>query len=183
MPATMTLELLKAAHLAPLKVLANDPDISKTSGVPYPCEDKTLQGWIEQNEAAPVRELTFVIHHAETVVGAASLKKINFSLQSAELAYWIGRPYWGRGMAQAAARQLSDYAFAELEFQRLHAHALRDNNPASHRILSSLGFEPDQTRAPLPVVERFAESFPGDVWIFYTLSHKQWRRQFHTSCC
>lgn len=52
-----------------------------------------------------------------------------------EVAYWIGREFWGRGIATAALR-----AFLQQEARRpLHARAAADN-AASLRVLEKCGF-------------------------------------------
>ena len=52
-----------------------------------------------------------------------------------EVTYWIGREYWGRGVATAALRQLLE-AVAE---RPLHARAAADNG-GSIRVLKKCGF-------------------------------------------
>ncbi|NTU75608.1 MAG: GNAT family N-acetyltransferase [Anaerolineaceae bacterium] len=52
-----------------------------------------------------------------------------------EVSYWIGRPYWGRGIATAALK-----AFMEFQTVRpLYARAAKDNL-ASIRVLQKCGF-------------------------------------------
>ena len=53
----------------------------------------------------------------------------------AEVSYWIGRPFWGQGIATAALQQFID----ELEFRPLHARAAADNL-GSIRVLEKCGF-------------------------------------------
>lgn len=58
---------------------------------------------------------------------------------SAELGYWLGRAYWGEGIATAAVRIVVPHALRELELYRLHARVF-DGNPASMRVLELCGF-------------------------------------------
>jgi RimJ/RimL family protein N-acetyltransferase len=52
-----------------------------------------------------------------------------------EITYWIGRSYWGRGIATCALE-----AFVAVDQSRpLHARVARDN-VASHRVLEKCGF-------------------------------------------
>ena len=53
----------------------------------------------------------------------------------AEISYWIGREYWGKGIATEALRQFIE----ELDIWPLHAHAAADNL-ASIRVLEKCGF-------------------------------------------
>jgi RimJ/RimL family protein N-acetyltransferase len=57
-----------------------------------------------------------------------------------EITYWIGRDYWGRGLATKALR-----LFLNIETERpLHARAAADNL-ASLRVLVKCGFRPLRT--------------------------------------
>ncbi|EAL10995.1 acetyltransferase, GNAT family, partial [Bacillus cereus G9241] len=47
-----------------------------------------------------------------------------------ELAYWIGRPYWGNGFGTEAAKALLHYGFNELHLNKIFATAFT-NNPGS----------------------------------------------------
>lgn len=59
----------------------------------------------------------------------------------AELGYWIGRPYWGRGYATEAGGALLAFAFRHLGLERIIVSAMLDN-PASQRVIEKLGFRP-----------------------------------------
>ena len=56
----------------------------------------------------------------------------------AELGYWIGKPFWGKGYATEAARSLIDFGFTVLGLNRIAArHFAR--NPASGRVMQKVG--------------------------------------------
>jgi len=57
----------------------------------------------------------------------------------ANIGYWLGEPYWGRGIATAAVRALAAYAFATFPLERLQAEVF-GWNPASARVLEKSGF-------------------------------------------
>jgi RimJ/RimL family protein N-acetyltransferase len=59
--------------------------------------------------------------------------------RSVELGYWLGREYWGRGVAGAAARALTEWAFTNWDIDRVWAGVF-DWNPASARVLEKAGF-------------------------------------------
>jgi [ribosomal protein S5]-alanine N-acetyltransferase len=56
----------------------------------------------------------------------------------AELGYWIGVPYWGRGYCQEAVRAVIRYGFEELNLHRIYASHFRHNS-ASGAILRRIG--------------------------------------------
>lgn len=59
--------------------------------------------------------------------------------RTGEFGYWLGEPYWGRGIATAAARAMAAHAFANFSLERLEA-AVFEWNPASMRVLEKVGF-------------------------------------------
>ncbi|AYA38036.1 N-acetyltransferase [Hymenobacter oligotrophus] len=84
------------------------------------------------------------IHLCIEVDGAAAgsisvLFKDDINRREAEIGYWLGRPYWGRGIASAATKVLSDYALANFDICRLYASVF-EYNPASGRVLEKAGF-------------------------------------------
>ena len=58
--------------------------------------------------------------------------------QHAELGYWLGAAYWGKGYATEAAREMLRYGFEDLRLNRIYASHFKDNS-ASGRILVKLG--------------------------------------------
>lgn len=53
--------------------------------------------------------------------------------------YWLGEPFWGRGIATEALALLVGYAFERFPFHRLEAN-VKAWNPASGRVLEKNGF-------------------------------------------
>jgi ribosomal-protein-alanine N-acetyltransferase len=58
---------------------------------------------------------------------------------SAEIGYWLGEAFWGRGIVTEAVRLLTAHAFTELNFLRLFALPFADN-PGSIRVLEKTGY-------------------------------------------
>lgn len=63
---------------------------------------------------------------------------------SADLGYWLGRAYWGEGIATAAVSALVPHALRELSLYRLQARVL-DGNEASMKVLERCGFVREAT--------------------------------------
>jgi RimJ/RimL family protein N-acetyltransferase len=63
----------------------------------------------------------------------------------AEVGYWLGHEFWGRGLATAAVRALTGHAFrAHQELRRLYAVPYA-SNPASARVLEKAGYRLEGT--------------------------------------
>ena len=58
---------------------------------------------------------------------------------NAEVGYWIGREFWGRGIVTDAVVAATSYAFSTLERRRVFALPFV-RNPASHRVLQKAGY-------------------------------------------
>jgi ribosomal-protein-alanine N-acetyltransferase len=59
--------------------------------------------------------------------------------REASLAFYLARPYWGRGLATEAGRALVAHGFGELGLTRIHA-GINAANTASQRVVEKLGF-------------------------------------------
>ena len=72
--------------------------------------------------------------------GISIMPKEDIYRCSAEIGYWIGEPYWGRGIATEAVRQLLEISWEQYpEVVRIYAE-LFPTNIASARALEKNGF-------------------------------------------
>lgn len=122
--------------------LANNEKISVNlrDAFPYPYAiadaETFIAGCISQN---PVE--VFAIEYHGQYVGNIGLHKQNdVYSKSAELGYFIGEPYWNRGITTRAVKLICEYGFKELEIVRIFS-GIFEYNPASQRVLEKCGFE------------------------------------------
>jgi RimJ/RimL family protein N-acetyltransferase len=59
---------------------------------------------------------------------------------SAEIGYWIGEPFWGKGIATKAVKLITEYGFNTLGLVRIHTGVFDFNKP-SQRVLEKAGFK------------------------------------------
>jgi ribosomal-protein-alanine N-acetyltransferase len=124
--------------------LAGDRAIADTTlHIPHPYADGAAGAWIDTHDAefAAGKSVVFAValRSTDTLVGAIGLT-LDSNDARAEMGYWIGKPYWNRGYATEAGRAVLDYAFNELELNRVYASYLR-RNPASGRVMEKLGMQ------------------------------------------
>ena len=86
----------------------------------------------------------WVVSHAGQIVGLVSLIDVRrqhrcWTLNRAELAYWIGLPYQGQGYATEAAAAIAEFGFGMLQLHKIRVYHAA-NNPASGRTIEKLGF-------------------------------------------
>jgi [ribosomal protein S5]-alanine N-acetyltransferase len=136
------LEPIALAHAAAVQALASDARIADTSNVPHPYPADGAVTWIRYTMALrdQEREVNFAMIDATGIlVGVCGVLNIERSPKRGELGYWVGVPYWGRGYASAAARELVRLVFEEHGIQSLYSSCLV-RNPASRRVLEKAGF-------------------------------------------
>ena len=59
--------------------------------------------------------------------------------ESAEIGYWLGAPYWGKGIATKAVALVTHYGFETLRLNRIFTGVFSFNK-ASMRVLEKNGF-------------------------------------------
>lgn len=112
-----------------------------TAAVPYPYPPGAAAEWIAglgpRHEAGEVLAVAATRRDDGVLVGAVELRPGGRG-HRADLGYWIGRPYWGRGYATEAAGAVVRWAFDVLRLHRVHASAFA-RNPASGAVLRRIG--------------------------------------------
>jgi RimJ/RimL family protein N-acetyltransferase len=134
--------ILRAPRLEDAKaiaVLANDRRVAEnTARIPHPYKLADAELFITSVDKGEGEAAFVVAQRDGAIMGAAGIAKLDG--ETAEIGYWLGVPYWGKGYATEAARAVIDYAFEELDHATLHAGA-RVTNPASRRVLEKCGFQ------------------------------------------
>lgn len=124
-----------------LAAVANDREVWRNLRdiFPHPYTRADAELWIGFNVDQPA-SLNFAIEVDGVLAGGIGLTPgVDVHKHSAEIGYWLGRAYWGRGIATQATRALSDWALAQPGYRRLFA-AVFAWNPASARVLERAGY-------------------------------------------
>jgi RimJ/RimL family protein N-acetyltransferase len=127
-----------------LLLLISEKEVAATTlRIPHPCTLRDVQDWLathgQEYERRETIRWAVCLRHSDTLVGGISLF-LNDPFQSAELGYWIGRPYWGQGCAWEAAKKVVDFGFDVVGLNRIEAHFMLENG-ASAKILEKLGMQ------------------------------------------
>lgn len=127
--------------------LAGERAVADTTlSVPHPYADGMAEEWIGSHEGAWTRHeaATLAITEPEAgLVGAITLR-IELAQRRAELGYWVGVEFWGRGYATEAARTMIAFGFSKLSMQRIYAYHMA-RNPASGRVMAKAGMRHEGT--------------------------------------
>lgn len=131
----------RAADARPLVPLADNRKVwlNLTDRFPHPYSAADARRWIKAEAmAAPPRN--FALECEGALCGGIGLQMgEDIRVQTAEIGYWLGEPFWGRGLATAAVAAYTGYAFAAFGLRRVFARVL-DWNPASARVLEKCGY-------------------------------------------
>ena len=113
---------------------------------PHPYSLRHAEVWIDL-AAAQTPETNFAIASATEAIGGIGLElRRDVHRRSANVGYWLGEPYWGRGIATGALRAFTEFAFAEFNLVRIDANVY-EWNPASARVLEEGGIRVRGTAA------------------------------------
>ena len=107
---------------------------------PHPYTSADAKRWIETaNPTTPVTNFAIVVN-GEAAGAIGLLLKEDVFRRSAEIGYWLGEEFWGRGIVTEAVRAVTDYAFNNFDLCRVYAGVF-EWNPASMRVLERAGYE------------------------------------------
>jgi ribosomal-protein-alanine N-acetyltransferase len=129
---------------ADVKRMAGEPAVADTTlNIPHPYAEGMAEEWIgtHQSEFDSGKGVTFAItlRRSGELVGAIGLVK-NARFNRAEMGYWVGQPYWGKGYCTEAAKAVIAYAFDEMGLNKIHAYYFV-RNPASGRVMEKAGMQ------------------------------------------
>jgi [ribosomal protein S5]-alanine N-acetyltransferase len=134
-------------HIEPLVELLNNDNVSKwLINVPYPYTLQKAEEWIGIcNEMEDGKDYGFAIELDGKIIGGIGMnvdgrRDAGLDDHKAQIGYWLGEPYWGKGYMTDALRQVLQLAFDELKLTRVYAHTL-EGNTASENLLLRNGFE------------------------------------------
>ncbi|ODA68131.1 putative succinyl-CoA transferase [Methyloligella halotolerans] len=121
-----------------IALLAGDRDIARmTASIPHPYSEWQASEWLK-SVAAGEEGTVFAIESDGKLIGCTGYRSDDGG-QTAEVGYWVGKPFWGQGFATEAVAELIVHAFATERFDSLLGGHFEDN-PASARVLGKLGF-------------------------------------------
>ena len=154
-PLTLSGNLVRMRPFEPADIdavyaLARDKAIADNTFVPHPYALADAEAFVERTRDWWRNDEAYVFAVVEpesgALAGAMGLHpKPEPEHKSAEVGYWIGLPYQGRGYATAALRMLIQFGFDTLGLNRIEAGHF-DHNLASGRVMRKAGMLPEGLR-------------------------------------
>lgn len=110
-----------------------------TDMFPHPYTHDHAVDWVEVAGKSEPSIFLAIDLNSEAVGGAGVIARDGMEIHTGQFGYWLGEPYWGKGLATVCARALKRHAFSNLRYMRLEAPVF-GWNIASMRVLEKAGF-------------------------------------------
>ncbi len=122
---------------------AKDPAVGPAAGWPAHTSVENSREIIETVLSQP-ETFAVCLRSDNIAIGSAGLispaaAHIELEPDEMEIGYWIGVPFWGRGLVPEAVRRLQRYAFEELDCSALWC-GYYEGNEKSRRVQEKCGF-------------------------------------------
>lgn len=134
------------SDLEALVKYANNPNISKLlrDKFPFPYTKTDAESWLIHACNQEI-ETNFAIANEKELIGAIGINlQEDVNRFSAEIGYWIGEPFWGKGITTKALKIFSDFAFRNFRLNRIYANVF-EGNVASEKVLLKAGYKKEAT--------------------------------------
>lgn len=133
--ARLRLRPLHHADAERIAVLGGVWEVASMTGrIPYPYSQEDAQHWLT---GLAEGEVVYAIEHKGELIGICGYTPRGDG--TAEMGYWLGQPYWGKGFATEAAERLMRHGFTKGGIKSFTGCHFADN-PQSARVLQKLGF-------------------------------------------
>ena len=131
----------RAGDKAALVTYADNRNVSRNQRdrFPHPYTPRAADWWLK-HVAADEPETSFAIATNEELIGGIGVELgEDIHHRSAEIGFWLGEPFWGRGIVTAAVTAFTPWAFERFDLLRIWAGVF-ETNPASARVLEKAGY-------------------------------------------
>jgi ribosomal-protein-alanine N-acetyltransferase len=106
---------------------------------PHPYTRANASAFLKAATSAPEPSNLAIDVGGEAVGAVGYVPGIDVERFSAEIGYWLGESFWGRGITTEALRLVTDHVFDTLNMLRLFALPFADN-AGSIRVLEKAGY-------------------------------------------
>ena len=120
---------------------ANNPKVAAnlTDAFPSPYTEESGMLFINRVMDQHPPEVLAIIVDGKVVGNIGIHPQTDVNRRNAELGYFIGEEYWGKGIVPIAIGKMLSYAFEHFEIDRVFARPF-GSNKASQRVLEKAGF-------------------------------------------
>lgn len=139
----LLLRALRPEDASAVRELAGAFEVAdKTLLIPHPYPEGIAEKFIDSQATAFLNgegvAFAITLRASGRLIGAIGLT-LSRPDSRAEMGYWIGVPFWGKGYCTEAGRAVLAYGFHQLGLNRIFSQYF-SRNPASGKVLAKLGF-------------------------------------------
>ncbi|MCY3778984.1 MAG: GNAT family protein [Chloroflexi bacterium] len=128
---------LETRDVEDILALATAKEITDNTFVPVPYPPEAAEEFVRTRRELWSKDEAYVFgiieKSSDRFAGCMGLHPLHDHFR-AEVGYWIGVPFWGRGLATAALRLLIQFGFETLKLNRIEAGHF-EHNIASGRVM------------------------------------------------
>lgn len=140
--AVIKLRPWQTSDIDSLTFYANNSKIADNlrDGFPYPYTRESGEEFLATANDKPKKQRIFAIEVDGEAVGSIGVFLMDdVHRKTAEIGYWLGVPFWGRGIMTGAIKEIVKFSFYEFDIYRLFAQPYARNIGSCH-ILENCGF-------------------------------------------
>jgi RimJ/RimL family protein N-acetyltransferase len=139
---------------------------------PHPYTEDDALKWINICRRKRNKPTDFAILYQDELAGGIGMKlQTDIYQKSVETGYWLGEPFWGKGIATTAVRLIVEYTFSNFNIHRVYAEPF-SRNTASCKVLEKNGFKQEGHLRQ----HAFKNDQYEDVFI-YGLLREEWEKR------
>ncbi|MDQ6925656.1 MAG: GNAT family N-acetyltransferase [Candidatus Eremiobacteraeota bacterium] len=161
-----TLRPWQLDDVAALPEVANDPDVVRYMNhrFPSPYTRADADAWIRTQLAEPQVQNWAIEVDGALAGGIGLTPGVLEHAGNVAIGYFIGKRFWGRGVASDALRALTAHALATLRPRRLWANVMAANAPSA-RVLEKAGYIREAVLARA-IVDRAGTAHDELIFVF-----------------
>ncbi|RIV22686.1 N-acetyltransferase [Fibrisoma montanum] len=106
---------------------------------PYPYTPRDAHSWVRSNKSQQMPNNLAIDVDGQAVGNIGFTVKDDIYRYNAEIGYWLGEEYWGRGIMSEAVPVMTNYIFRNFQVNRIFACVL-EQNIGSMRVLEAAGY-------------------------------------------
>lgn len=138
---TCTLRLWHEGDEESLAVHANNRNvwINLEDRFPHPYTPEDAREWVRRAHEDPNQLNLAIVVEGKAVGGIGLVFLQDVHRHTAEIGYWLGEAYWGRGISTEAVKAVTEYIVSRFYVYRIQARVF-EWNKASCRVLEKAGY-------------------------------------------
>ena len=124
-----------------LVALANNKNIAQYMAdvFPHPYSAEKGKAFIEFANSNPTSTIFAIVNNDKPIGSIGLHLQADILRKNAEIGYWLGEEYWGKGIIAEEIKKIVIYGFANLDIVRIFAR-IYGTNIASQKVIEKANF-------------------------------------------